>query len=94
MKTFIVFVLMQFTFTPLMPAQQGSIHHQHKTIKTFDSQEFGNEQTAGQKCIEQLRIEYLNVDPKTNSFGCVRVEHPSNPQPEHRREGSGGRGRI
>jgi hypothetical protein len=87
---FVVFVLMQFIFTPI---ESTTIHHQHKTIQTFDSQEYGNDQKAGDACVKQLNKEYgfENVDPKTNSFGCIRVEHPGNPQPErHRQEGSGG----
>ena len=84
---FVVFVLIHMVFTPL----DSKVQHQNvRVLGVYAIDQYQTEKAAGDACVAQLEQEYghENADISTNSWGCVRVEHPSNPQNRH--EGSGG----
>jgi hypothetical protein len=83
-----IFILLQTTFTPIDAPRP---HNTIRMLGVFSSANLDGEKQAADKCIEQLDAEYAkSKDLANESFGCVMVEHPSNPKSkqEHKHEGS------
>ena len=77
---FAIYVLLHATFSPIT---EPPIKHRTEVIAEY---------TNPDACVKELnqRMNSGNYDPSSNSFGCVRIEHPSSPVRNTRPEGSGG----
>ena len=79
---FAVYILMHVVFTPL---EGDTVKYKAKVLSVG---------LSSQQCVNSVNALYSSgsYDPKTNSFGCIRVVHPQdeqrNNQMQHRNEGS------
>ena len=79
---FAVYILMHVVFTPL---EGETIKYNAKVLSVG---------LSSQECVNSVKALYQSesYDPKTNSFGCIRVVHPQEEyredQMERRYEGS------
>ena len=79
---FAVYILMHVVFTPL---EGDTVKYKAKVMSAG---------LSSQECVNSVNALYSSgsYDPKTNSFGCIRVVHPQdeqrNNQMQRRHEGS------
>jgi len=82
---FAVYILMHVVFTPINDQDHRAVQYK-ATIMSVG--------LNSQQCVDKVRELYQSgsYDPKTNSFGCIRVVHPQdeqrNNQMQRRNEGS------
>lgn len=70
---FAIYILMHVVFTPANDSDHESIQYKATVIDVTRNP---------QECVATLNEKYRsgNYDPKTNSFGCIRVVHPQHEQ--------------
>ena len=81
---FAVYILMHVVFTPL---EGDTVKYKAKIMRAG---------LSSQECVNSVNALYSSgsYDPKTNSFGCIRVVHPqdeqrnNNQRQQRRHEGS------
>jgi len=82
---FAIYILMHVVFTPIDGQDRNMVQYKAKVM---------NAGLSSQQCVDKVRELYQSgsYDPKTNSFGCIRVVHPQdeqrNNQMQRRHEGS------
>ena len=82
---FAIYILMHVVFTPINGQDHRTVQYKAKVMSAG---------LSSQQCVAKVNELYQSgsYDPKTNSFGCIRVVHPQdeqrNNQMQRRHEGS------
>ena len=75
---FAVYILMHVVFTPLDEGDTA-VKYKAKVMSVG---------LSSQQCVDSVRALYSSVsyNPRTNSFGCIRVVHPQDEQRNNQRQ--------
>ena len=73
---FAVYILMHVVFTPL---EGETVKYKAKVMSVG---------LSSQQCVDSVRALYSSesYNPRTNSFGCIRVVHPQDEQRNNQRQ--------
>jgi len=74
---FAVYILMHVVFTPL--DEREAVKYKAKVMSVG---------LSSQQCVDSVRALYSSesYNPRTNSFGCIRVVHPQDEQRNNQRQ--------